>query len=128
MVNLESQARRLSAEWEYHSTRSYPQNSIGTVFRVLTAAGDQGREPTVLELRVIAKELDRLENLLGDQVTRLLNLTDNVIEFAEAVNDALTNAENTPETTDWNTSRTGIDDGVVDRMANFYTDRGNVIR
>ena len=127
-MNLESHARRLSSEWEYHSTRGYPSNSIGTIYRLLTAAGDEGRPPSLLELRLIAKELDRLENLIGDQVTRLLNLTDNVIEFAEAVNDALADAETETLADDWKALHTGIDDDRLDELARFYTERGNHIR
>ena len=127
MVNLESHARRLGSEWERHATLAgRTQSPVGTVWRLLTTAGDQDRKATILELRLIAQELDRAEHLMGDQVTRLLNLAEDVRAFAEAVNDALADAEPAPMASEWNTY-TGIDDDVVDRMARFYTDKGHRI-
>ena len=127
-MNLESRARRLSSDWQYHSTRSYPESRIGTVYRLLTAAGDQGRDPTVLEVRLIATELDRLESLLGEQVDRLIDMIGQVAEFASAVNEALTDAEPAPAAPEWLPTQTGIDDAMVDRLAAFYTRHGNEIR
>ena len=127
MVNLESRARRLGSEWERHATlAARTQSPVGTVWRLLTTAGEQNRKATILELRLIAQELDRAEDLMGDQVTRLLNLAEDVRDFAEAVNDALADAEPAPVAPEWGSS-TGIDDGVIDRMAAYYTEKGHRI-
>ena len=127
VVNLESRARRLGSEWERHWTLAgRTQSPVATVWRLLTTAGDQGRKATILELRLIAKELDRAEDLMGDQVNRLLNLAEEVREFAEAVNDALADAEPAPVAPEWGSS-TGIDDDVIDRMAAYYTQKGHRI-
>ena len=127
MVNLESRARRLGSEWERHATLAgRTQSPVGTVWRLLTSAGEQNSNATILDLRVIAQELDRAEDLMGDQVTRLLNLAEDVRDFAEAVNDALADAEPAPVAPEWGSS-TGIDDDVIDRMATYYTEKGHRI-
>ena len=126
-MNLESRARRLGSEWERHANLAgRTQSPVGTVWRLLTTAGEQNRKATILELRLIAQELDRAEELMGDQVTRLLNLAEDVRDFADAVNDALADAEPAPVAPEWGSS-TGIDDDVIDRMAAYYTEKGHRI-
>lgn len=128
-MNLESHARRVHGDHEYAASRALHLIApIGTVWSLLTRCGDEGRQPTILELRQIATELDRVEELLGQQVTRLINLTDDVRAFAEAVNDALADAVPVPVAPEWATGQTGIDDDVVDRMARYYTQKGHDIR
>ena len=126
-MNLEYRARRLGSEWERHTTLAgRTQSPIGTVWRLMTTMGDEGRKATHLELRLIGKELDRAEDLIGDQVTRLLNLAEEIRDFADAVTDAIEQTEPAPVAPEWGAT-TGVDDLVIDRMAAYYTERGHHI-
>ena len=127
MVNLESHARRLATVWQQHATRDYPDTYIGTCRRMLIAITDEGRQPTLMELRLIAQQLDRLETAIDAQVKRLRNLTELVQEFAEAVNDAAADAQVEVLADQWKALDTGIDDEAIDRIAKFYTDQGHRI-
>ena len=120
-MGLESLARQLLNEWNYHSSRAlHVQAPMGTVRRMLVACADQGRDASLLELRLIAKELDDVEGMLGDQVDRLLALIEQVRNFEEAVMEALADAEPSHPAPEWATTQTGIDDDVVDRIGAFY--------
>lgn len=127
-MNLESRARALSDDYSYADGRGrHAQHPIGTVWSLMTRCGDEGRQPTILELRLIATELDRAKGILTQHVDRLLDLTEQVRDFAEAVNDALADGVPEPVAPEWATGQTGIDDDVVNRMAAYYTDKGHRI-